>query len=168
MLLEKSVALVAGKRKTAVARRKRIEEGAVLLANSLGAAQNRGRAELEEPQGLIRVPGQLFETVIGNLAPEVIAGHVFDFMGFVEDHGGVFREDAAEIVVLEGQVGEKQMMIDDDEIGFLGALVHGGDKTLVEVIAFLAGADVSAGVEAGPQIGIVGKKSELAAVAGFG
>ena len=117
---------------------------------------------------MIGVPGQLFKAVIGNLAAEVIAGHVFDFVGFVENDGGIFRQDAAEIVLLESQVGEKQMVIDDDEVGFLGALVHGGDKALVEVVALLPGAGVSARVEARPQIGIVGKKGELAAIAGFG
>src|ERR1700688_589160 len=60
------------------------------------------------------------------------------------------------------------MMIDDDEVGFFSALVHGGDEALVEVIALLSGAGVTPGIEAGPEIGIVRKKSQFAAVPGFG
>ena len=82
---------------------------------------------------MVGVAGQFFKAVIGNLAAEIIAGHVFNFVGFVENYGGIFRKDAAEVVLFQGQVGEKQMVIDDDEVGFLGALVHGGDETFVEV-----------------------------------
>ena len=32
----------------------------------------------------------------------------------------------------EGQVGEKQVMIDDDQVRFLGALVHRGKETLLK------------------------------------
>ena len=49
-----------------------------------------------------------------------------------------------------------------------GALMHRGDEALIEFRAFLAGASVAARVEAHPEIGIVGEKCELGAIAGFG
>ena len=99
---------------------------------------------------MVRIAGQFFKTVIGNLAAEVITGHVFNFVGLVENYRGVFRKDAAEIVLLQGKVGEKQVVIDDDEVGFLGALVHSGNETFVEVLALLSGAGIAAGVDASP------------------
>jgi len=102
---------------------------------------------------LIGVARQLLEAIIGNLAAKVIAGHVLDFVGLVENYRGIFRKDAAEVVLLQRKVSEKQMMINDDEVGFLGALVHGGHEALVEVVALLPGAGVSAGIEAAHERG---------------
>src|ERR1700693_2185360 len=60
------------------------------------------------------------------------------------------------------------MMIHNDEVRFLGPLVHGGDKAALEFRALLAGAKVAARVDAVPHFGTVGKKRELAPVARFG
>ena len=53
------------------------------------------------------------------------------------------------------------------EVRFLRALVHGGDEAALEFRALLAGAQIAARVDAIPKLGVVGKKSELAAIAGF-
>src|SRR6202050_4246265 len=60
------------------------------------------------------------------------------------------------------------MMVHEDQVGFLPALVHGGDKASTEVGAFLAGTKVATRVDSVPQVGIVGQKCQFAAVAGFG
>ena len=86
-------------------------------------------------------------------------------MRFVENHGAVFGKHAAEIVLLERQVGEKKMVIHDDQVGLGGALVHRREETPVELRAFGTGAGVAARVEALPQIRIVGQKIEFRAVA---
>ena len=59
-------------------------------------------------------------------------------------------------------------MIHDDEVRVLRALVHGGDEAAVEFRALLAGAQIAARVDAIPKVGVVGKKSEFVAIAGFG
>ena len=111
---------------------------------------------------------KLLEAVARKLAAEIIAGDVLDFVRLVENHRGIFRQDRAEIVLAEGEVGEKKMMIDDDQVRFLRALVHRGDEAALKFGALLAGAEVAARVDAIPQLGVVGKKRQLAAVAGFG
>src|ERR1700683_2697547 len=59
------------------------------------------------------------------------------------------------------------MMIHYDQLCFLRALVHGGDKAAAEVRAFLAGAEVAARINSMPEVGIVRQKRQFAAVAGF-
>ena len=39
------------------------------------------------------------------------------------------------------------MVVDDDDVGFGGALVHQGDEAALELFALLAGAELAAGVE---------------------
>ncbi|HEY3595290.1 MAG TPA: hypothetical protein VGL13_15495 [Polyangiaceae bacterium] len=60
------------------------------------------------------------------------------------------------------------MVIHDDQVGVFGALVHCGDETLIELGTFLAGAGIATRVEARPEVGVVGKKCEFGAIAGFG
>ena len=68
--------------------------------------------------------------------PKIIAGDVLDFVRLVEHHRAVFGKHAAEIVLLEREVGEKKMVIHDDQVGFGGALVHGREETPVELRTF--------------------------------
>src|SRR5258708_12462819 len=60
------------------------------------------------------------------------------------------------------------MMIYDDQIRFLGALLHGGDEALLELRAFLPRAGIAPRIDSRPQFRIVRQKSELGAVSGFG
>ncbi len=76
-------------------------------------------------------------------------------MGLVEDdHGGV-GEDAniggVASPLLDIEVGEEEVVIDDDEFGLYGLAAHRGDEAVLEVGAGLAEADLAAGVELGPQ-----------------
>ena len=47
------------------------------------------------------------------------------------------------------------MMVHDDQVGFLCALVHRGDEASVELGALLPGAEVAARVNAMPQVGVI-------------
>src|SRR5256885_12294216 len=69
---------------------------------------------MQQAQRLIGIAGQFFESEIRNLPSEIIAGHVFHLVRFVEHHRRIFRQNAAEIVLLERQVGKEQMVIHDD------------------------------------------------------
>src|SRR2546423_14295748 len=83
---------------------------------------------LQQAQRLIGIAGQFFESEIRNLPSEIIAGHVFHLVRFVEHHCRIFRQYASEIVLLERQVGKEQMVIHDDQIGLFGPLLHGGQE----------------------------------------
>ena len=43
-------------------------------------------------------------------------------MRFVENHRGVLRQDAAEIVAAQREISEEKMMVHDDQIRFRRAL----------------------------------------------
>ena len=58
------------------------------------------------------------------------------------------------------------MMIYDNQIRFLGALLHGGDEALPEIGALLSCAGISPRVHSRPELGIVWQKGELGSVAG--
>ena len=73
---------------------------------------------VRDARGDFSVAPQLIETIIGNLAAEIIAGDVFDLMRFVKHHGAVFGKHTAEIVLLERKVREEKMMIHDDQVSF--------------------------------------------------
>ena len=63
------------------------------------------------------VAAQLLEAVVADGDAEVLAGDVLDFVRLVEHHGVVFGQDAAFVVlVLERQVGEEQVVVDDDDV----------------------------------------------------
>ena len=114
---------------------------------------------------MLRVARQLVEFVARNAAPEIIAGHIFDLVRFIENHRAVFRQDCAEIILADGQVREEQMMIDDNHVRFVRPLVHCGDEAILEFGALLAGAGIAPRVEPMPQIGVIGQKIQLSAIA---
>jgi hypothetical protein len=67
-------------------------------------------------------------------------------MGLVKHHGFVVRDDTAEIVFLDGEVGEEQMVVDDDDVAGNGAALHFCDEAAIELRALLASAELTAGV----------------------
>ena len=86
-------------------------------------------------------------------------------MRFVEHHRRIFRQNTAEIILLQRQIREKQMMIHDDQVGILRPLVHRGHKTLVKLRAFLSRAGVPPRIQSRPQIRIIRQKRKLRAIA---
>ena len=102
------------------------------------------------------------------MPPEVIAGHVFDLVRFVEYDRRILRQNAAKIVLAQRQVGEKQMMIDDDHIRVGGPPVHRRNEASLELHAFLPGASFAPGVQPRPQVRLVGQKAQFRPVAGLG
>ncbi len=117
-----------------------------------------------------------FELIGGDAGSEILAGYVFDVVGFVEDHGAVVGDDAASFAplgsthgsALHGEIGEEQVVVDDDDVARLRALVHGGDEAALELRTLLSGAQLAARVDLGPGGAGFGQRLDFAAVAGFG
>ena len=108
----------------------------------------------------------------GERDAEVLRGDVFELVGFVEDDDGGFGEDAgvggSGGLLLDGKVGEEEVVIDDDEVGLEGLAAHLGDEAGLPVGAGLAEADLGAGVELVPERGGLREVVDLGAIAGFG
>ena len=103
---------------------------------------------------------------------EVVRGYFFQLVGFVEDDCGGFGEDTGVGCVggllLDAEVGEEEMVVDDDDVGLECLAPHGGDEAALPVGAGLAEAGFGAGVEFVPEGGGLGERVDFGAVAGFG
>ena len=71
-------------------------------------------------------------------------------------------------LLLDGEVGEEEVVVDDDEVGLEGFAAHFGDEAALPVGAGLAEAGLGAGVELVPEGGVFGELVDLGAVAGGG
>ena len=104
---EERFALRGTERKAPFALGKRFEKCASAFADAHQMlAQGRG-FDFQDAQHRFGVAHQLVELVTGNTAAEIVARDVFDFVGFVKHHRGIFRQDGAEIVLTNRQVCEK-------------------------------------------------------------
>ena len=121
-----------------------------------------------EARGLelaLDVAAQVLDAVRRDLDPEVLRGHVLEQVGLVEDQGVVVGDDRAVASVLHREVRAEQVMVDDDEVGFQGALAHARDPAGVEVGAGLPDAVLAGRGDLAPEVGAVGQVLDLAAVA---
>src|SRR5262249_33917271 len=101
-------------------------------------------------QGNFNVATEFLESGVADRDPEVASGNILQFMGFVEDYGTDFRQDAGIRGVLgllfDGEVGEEQVVINNNDVALGSATVHLGDEALFPGTAFLAQASVGPGV----------------------
>ena len=99
--------------------------GGHLFGAGLAAQQNIG------------VAGQLFEANVADREAEVAGGDLFQFVRLVEDDRGGFGQNAgvgrAGGLLLDGEVGEEQVVVDDDDVGLEGAAAHLGDEAAAVV-----------------------------------
>ena len=66
---------------------------------------------------------------------------VFDFVGLVEHHRVIIGQDAPLVVlVLQREIGEEEVVVDDDDVAIERPLVHQCDVAAVVVGALLAAA----------------------------
>ena len=147
-----------GRGRTALRRDgQRAEEEPRAVAEGGGGAFDGGGAGAFGAEHGLDVAGEFVEAVRGEGDAEVLAGDVFEFVGLVEDDGGGFGEDAgvggAGGLLLDGEVGEEEVVVDDDDVGLEGLAAHRGDEAGLPVGAGLAEADFAAGVELGPERG---------------
>jgi len=89
---------------------------------------------------------------VGDAHSHVVTGGGFDVVGFVEDDGVVVGQDGG-VALPECEVGEEEGMVDDEEVGILGAATGALVETLVVEVALVAHAVVSLAADALPEVG---------------
>src|SRR5690606_1625707 len=99
----------------------------------------------------VDVADEFVDLEIRDLKTEVIRGDIFYQMGLIEDHGAVIGNDAAVLVAADAKVGEKEMVVNDDDISGVGTCPHTGDEAGLEIGTLLPDADIAAGVDAMPE-----------------
>ena len=72
-------------------------------------------------------------------------------MRLVKNNRAVIGQNLAECVAAHIQIGEKKMMIYDDDVRRIGALAHFCNKTRLEIGTFLSETSVAFGVYSAPK-----------------
>ena len=134
--------VAAGEAGAAIAAGEAVEELQGDLFKALEDAVEFFGAELADAGEGGDVAAEVEHFVSADGEAEVLAGDVFDFVRFVEDHGVVIGQDLPLVGAANGEIGEEEVVVDDDDVGIVGALVHQGDEAAVELGAFGAGAEV--------------------------
>jgi hypothetical protein len=127
-----------------------------------------GGEEASAATGIVEVAELVFQGAFGELQAEMFTGDVFDGVGFVED-GQVVLGEIIDAGDAEGQVGEEEGVVDDEEIAALHALFGGLPEAVFEVGAFFAQAIVVFGADFVPDAGFGdGREIGEGAVGGVG
>ena len=83
-------------------------------------------------QQRIGVARQLFKANVADRKAEVTGSHLFQLVRLVEDHrrglGQNARVGRAGGLLLDGEVGEEEMVVDDDDVRFQRLAPHLGDE----------------------------------------
>ena len=143
MLLEKFVA--PRELKSAFACRQQAKEKSGALAQPGQGLQQSWRHGLLLLQRVFNVAGQLFESQVADGDTEIAGGNVFQFVGLVKNHGGKIGQDAGirRAALPQGQVGEEQMVVDDDNVALQRPAAHFRNEAALPLFALLTGAAVS-------------------------
>ena len=107
------------------------------------------------------------ELVAAHSDAEILPRYVLNLVGLIENHRRIVGDDAAEVLVLHRQVGEKQMMVHDHHVALMRPLVHFRDEAALELLAALPGAQFPPGVDLQPRRTVFRQGLNLRAVAGF-
>ena len=127
------------------------------------ASFQRGRRRAQQ------VARQSEESGIGDLNAENLGGHIFDLVGFIEDHQLIGRQHlGVGPATAQGQVGQKQVMVDHHHLGPQRAPSHLRDETALDKGAAVAQSHLRAGRDLAPDRGGVGHAVEIRPVAGAG
>ncbi len=117
------------------------------------------------------VAAQLLKAGVADRNSEVASRHVFQFVGFVENYRANLGQNSGVGrvlgLLLDGEVGKEQMMIDDDDVALHRPAMHLGDEAAVPGAALLPQAGVGAGIELVPERAGFGKRRQFGLVPGL-
>ncbi len=73
------------------------------------------------PQHQVDIADEFVDALVRETNAEVVGGDLLKLMGLIEDDGGGLRQDTgiwrADCLLLDAEIGEEQMVIDDDDVG---------------------------------------------------
>ena len=118
------------------------------------------------------VARQILHAQVAHGNSEVVPRHIFQFVGLIENHRCGFRQDSrvrrAFGLQLDGEIGEEQMMIDDNDVALHPSPAHFSDEAALPLAALLPDAGVGARIQLVPERAGLGKFGQFRAVAGRG
>ena len=118
------------------------------------------------------VAAKFFHSRVAERNPEITAGHVFQFMSLIEDHCAYIGQNACIgrilRLLLDRQVGKKQMMIDDDDVAFHRPPMHFSNKAPIPFAAFLPETRIRTRVQFEPKRTRLRQRGQFRTVSGRG
>ena len=148
------------------------EEKLRALADAAGELDEIGGDDFFFADGDFKIAQEIFDLEVGDGDAEVAGGNVFELVRFVEDDAGGGGQDSGVGSFFGGEfdreIGEEEMVVDDDDVALGGFAAHGGDEAALELRALAADAVLGAGVELAPERAGLGQGGEFGAVAGAG
>src|SRR5712692_11088965 len=88
-------------------------------------------------------------------------------MRFVQDHRRLIRQHRTVRAVAQSEIGKKQMMIDDDDVGVERAQAHPREKARLEVRTLLAETSIRSRVDVSPKRQVLRQGRKLRSITGF-
>ena len=140
-----------------------------LERQSHGAALE-GFEGVGRPEGALGVPHERFDARAGDPHAEEVGRDVLDLMRFVEDDGVVRRQDAGVRSAAAGakrEVGEQQVVVDDDDLRLLRLSPHPRHEARLEVRAAGADARLARRGDVAPDLRVLGQIRQLGPVPGL-
>src|SRR5262249_30503344 len=92
---------------------------------------------------------------------------VLDLVRLVKDHRRVFGQHRSVFSVAQREIGEKQMMIDDHNVGFESLATHPSYEARVEVGTSLSKTGLGPRIDLRPEAERLGTIGQLGAVSGL-
>ena len=158
--------------KASFARRQQREEELRPLAQTAQRSGERSGHHAVVLKRSFHIAGKIFDAQVADRNSEIVSGDIFQFVGFVENHRRCLGQNArigrTIGLQLDGEIGEEEMMIDDDDVALHAAAAHFGDEAALELAAFLSDAGVGARIELVPERAGLGEFGKFRAVAGGG
>ena len=141
------------------------------LPQRLNRSRHLGGVKFLAVQEVFNIARQFVHPQVTDRNPEVAAGDIFQFVRLVENHrpalgkhAGVGRALGFE---LDGEVGEEQVVVHDDDVALGRVAAHLGDEAAVIVLAFLAETGIGPRIELVPESAGFGQFGEFGAIAGL-
>ena len=120
----------------------------------------------------LNIARQIFHPQIAHGNSEIISRHIFQFVRFIEDHRRRFRQNArvgrAFSLQFDGEIGEEQMMVDDNDVALHTSPAHFSNEAALPLAAFLSDAGVGARVQLVPKSTGLGQFRKFRAIASSG
>src|SRR3972149_6361930 len=118
------------------------------------------------PQGG-RVSGELLDTETAHRHAEVLSGHVFDLMRFLQYQKIIVGQYFAVGALSYQQIGKQEMVVDDDDVALRCLLSEPSDPTPLKIPALLADTGLALGGDSAPELDVLRKPGDLGPIARF-
>src|SRR5215471_5452374 len=112
-----------------------------------------------------RVMNEFGQAVVADVESEIIGSDVLQFVSLIEDHRAVVGQDGGNVRFPDGKVREKQVVIDDDDVGLHRLLPDQRQEASLVILALCAEAPVTPRIHARPEFRVVTGGTKLGPVA---